>query len=51
MTVVTWILVVIIFTILGFIFGALVYRNNTKQLNELTDTVIKLADQVKGLKK
>ncbi len=48
---ITIILIVIIFTVAGFILGALVFRNNSKQLGQLTDTVIDLVEQVKRLKK
>ncbi len=47
----TIIFLVVAFTLAGFIVGALVYRNNSKQLGQLTDTVVDLANQVKALKK
>jgi len=48
---ITIILIVIIFTGSGFVLGALVYKNNSTQLNKLTDTVMDLAEQIKNLKK
>ncbi len=40
----------LICAIVGFVAGALVYRNNSKQLGQLTETVIDLSQQVKNLK-
>ena len=47
----TMILAIVLVFLAGFILGALVYRNNSRQLNNLTDTVIDLAEQIKDLKR
>lgn len=51
MNFITVVLLCIIFAAAGFILGALVYRNNSKQFNTLTDKIIEIGEQVKDLKK
>jgi len=51
MDIFTVVLLVVVFAVAGFILGFLVFRNNSTQLNKLTDTVIDLAEQIKDLKK
>lgn len=50
-TILTYILVSIIFALAGFVLGALVYRNNSKQFNNVILILEDLKDQVKKLKK
>lgn len=51
MGILTVVLLVIIFTLAGFILGALVYRNNSKQLNNIILTMKDMEEQIKRLKK
>ena len=51
MSTLTMFLAIVLVFLAGFILGALIYRNNSKQLNKVTDTLTELATEVKNLKR
>lgn len=46
-----YIIMFVVGAVLGFVLAAWVYRNNTKKVNDLVDSIDSIKDQIKDIKK